>query len=422
MLPFNNPDYEYFFNPLCCKNKKIYYECIMRLIEKSKAVSVLYEPDARDFLILYLRNCAYPLEDEDNTGNAEEGISSKKTEAENANAILRYFRRCGWIAEREIGRNGDNIASVTPYCRRLIDAIERIFNRDAGGALTNHIFAMYDTLRSALHADHGRTSRPYTSILQPLSGNVSDLKSELLALKDSIRFMMRAVIKMTEINTFGQFLMRDEMLKLFFDDYFFIKKDGLIPGYIAEIERMLRRILNTELYESMIREYQDRHQIDERGAREAVEGQFAEIQSFIEYDYGKEIDYIDKKINSYYSLYSTRILMVLSSGTNLQNYLNDLLMMLRDFDEEERREAIAAISESFQLQSCKYVGRKSIERRKKRRPDQRRGAVAASGLSEEERARLTRELLYEYPDRYGVAQAAAYFDGWLKGRAETGLG
>lgn len=26
MILFENPDYEKFFNPLCCKNKKIYYE------------------------------------------------------------------------------------------------------------------------------------------------------------------------------------------------------------------------------------------------------------------------------------------------------------------------------------------------------------------------------------------------------------
>lgn len=53
---------------------------------------------------------------------------------------------------REIGRNGDNIASVMPYCRKMIDSIQRIFDRDTSGVLTNHIFAIYDTLKSALDA------------------------------------------------------------------------------------------------------------------------------------------------------------------------------------------------------------------------------------------------------------------------------
>lgn len=136
MILFDNVEYDNFFNPLCCRNKRIYYECILQLIEKSKSVSLLYEKDARDCLTLYLRNCAYSLQDEDNIDNGEFRISSKKTETENASAILRYFRQCGWISDREIGRNGDNIATVMPYCRKMIDSIERIFNRDTSGALS----------------------------------------------------------------------------------------------------------------------------------------------------------------------------------------------------------------------------------------------------------------------------------------------
>ncbi len=63
MILFENPDYDKFFNPLCCKNKKIYYECILQLIEKSKQVTLLYENDARDTLTLYFRNLSYAVEE-----------------------------------------------------------------------------------------------------------------------------------------------------------------------------------------------------------------------------------------------------------------------------------------------------------------------------------------------------------------------
>lgn len=410
MILFDNAEYDYFFNPLCCKNKRLYYECILQLIEKSKAVPLLYETDAKDCIILYLRNCSYALEDEDGSDKGAENISSKKSETENASAILRYFRLCGWISEREIGRNGDNIASVTPYCRKMMDSIQRIFNRDTSGALTNHIFAIYDTLKSALDAEHGRTVRPYSNILVPLVDNVSDLKNELLILKDSIRTIMRIVIKMTEVNTFGQFLIKDQMMNLFFNDYFFIKKDGLIPGYLEEIEKMLRQVMKTDVYENMVHEYEKLKQVEDYQAREIIDGQFTEIQGFISYDYVKEMDYIDKKINSYYNLYSTRILMVLSNNTNMQTYLNDLLMLLKDMDTEERQMVLTEFSKSFQLSSYKYIGRKSIERRKKRRPNMKSGAIVMSSLSEEEKKKLTQELLHEYPDRYGVHQVAGYFD------------
>lgn len=410
MILFDNEGYEHFFNPLCCKNKRIYYECIFQLIEKSKSVPLLYETDARDTLILYFRNCKYEVAEEDNSGNADENISSKKSETENAGAILRYFRHCGWISEREIGRNGDNIATVAPYCRKLIDAIERIFNRDNHAALTNHIFSIYDVLHSAFIVDHGRTHRPYSNILVPAVDSVSDLKNELLILKDSIRAIMRMVIKMTETNELGQFIIKDQMMEAFFNDYFFIKKGGLIPGYIEEIERLLRKIIKTEVYENMIREYQSLNNVEESKAREIVDSQLSEVRSFISYDYIKEMDFIDKKINNYYSLYSTRILMVLSNSVNMQTYLNDLLMTIKDLEADEKKAVLQAVSKCFGLQSYKYVGRKSIERRKKRRPNTKSGAIVISSLSEEDKARLTRELLYEYPDRYGVKQAADYFD------------
>ncbi len=152
----------------------------MQLIEKSKQVSLLYENDARDTLTLYFRNLMYAVEDEDNSGSADENISSKKSEVENASAVLRYFRHCGWISERELGRTGDNIATVMPYCRKMIDAIERIFNRDNSAALTNQIFAIYDVLHSAFTEGHGRNVRPYSNILTPVSDSVADLKNNLL--------------------------------------------------------------------------------------------------------------------------------------------------------------------------------------------------------------------------------------------------
>ena len=81
---------EKFFNPFCCRNRALYFECISQLIEKSKEISVLYETDARNTLILYLQNCTYSIE----TENIGEEIAGGKTPQENASTILRYFRAC----------------------------------------------------------------------------------------------------------------------------------------------------------------------------------------------------------------------------------------------------------------------------------------------------------------------------------------
>ena len=329
-MPYFDNINEKFFNPFSCKNREVYFECISLLIEKSKELPVLYETDARQCLIIYLQNCVYAIETED----IGEEVSGNRSPQENASAILRYFRSSGWITPKEIGRSGDNIASVSAYCRKLVDAIHRIFDQDVNSAITNHIFSIYEILKNSLGKDSARAIRPYSNILVPLVENECDLKNELLILKDSIREIMHAVMQMPNVNSFGQFLMKDELLMRFFNDYFFIKKSGLIPVYISEIDRMLRKLRRSELYEKMLKEYVQIKAADEFGAREIIDHQFAELESFINYEYEQEMGYIDKKINTYYNLYATRMMMVLSNGTNLEQLLNRLLMQLKELDEE----------------------------------------------------------------------------------------
>ncbi len=358
---------EKFFNPFCCRNREIYIACIDQLIEKSKEIPVLYETDARNTLILYLKNCEYAIE----TENIGEEISSGKSPQENASAILRYFRVCGWITPQEIGRSGDNIASVSAYCRKLMDAIHKIFDRDANGAITNHIFSMYEILKTAVIKDSARAIRPYQNILIPLVENECDLKNDLLILKDSIQEIMRAVLKMADTNSFGQFLIKDELLNRFFNDYFFIKKSGLIPSYIGDIDRMLRRLRRSELYDRMVEEYRRIVNQDEVRAKEKTDRQFAELDSFVNLEYEKEMDYIDRKINTYYNLYSTRMMMVLSNNMNLEHELNRLLIFKKNLDGEDREMALRQLSGPHCLMSMGYIGKKSFERRKKANPNRK---------------------------------------------------
>ena len=275
---------------------------------------------------------------------------------------------------------------------------------------------MYEILKSSFGKDSARALRPYLNILVPLIENECDLKNELLILKDSIREIMRAVMKMADANSFGQFLIKDELLNRFFNDYFFIKKSGLIPAYISDIDRMLRKLRRSELYGRMLQEYVRIENVDEAQAKENIDRQFGELDSFINLEYEQEMGYIDRKINTYYNLYSTRMMMVLSGNTNLEHELNRFLLFLKELDEEDREEALFHISETHRLQSVGYIGRKSFERRRKRNPSQKNVGLAAEELSEEEKQRLTEELLTETPDRYSMDNVEQYFDGLMAER------
>lgn len=401
-----------FFNPFCCKNRDIYIECINQLIEKSKEIPILYESDARSCLVLYLRNCQYAIVEED----IGEEINARFSPQDNASAILRYFRRCGWIVQQEVGRSGDNIASVTANCRKLIDAIYKLFGRDAEGAITNHIFSMYEILRASFEKDSARARRPYSTILVPLVEDESDLKNELLVLKDSIREIMRSVMRMADANSFGQFLIKDELLNRFFNDYFFIKRSGLIPSYISSIDQMLRRLRRSDLYEQMIKEYVRLKNTKEILAREIIDKQFDELDSFINLEYEQEIDYIDKRINTYYNLYTVRVMMVLGDSTNLEQQLSRLLELLKNMDDDDRQAALETIALSYRQLGFGYIGRKSFARRSKKNPDTRNASLITVALSDDEKKKLTDELLKEFPDRYSIDTVREHFDALTNGK------
>lgn len=126
-----------------------------------------------------------------------------------------YLRECGWVTPREMGRNGENVANVSVNCRRIIEFLRKMCDKDSEGALSNRIFAMYEILKSSFEEDSARAERPYLTILKPLMDNEAELKNELLDLKDSISGIMRIVMELQDTNSIGRFLMRDEILDAF---------------------------------------------------------------------------------------------------------------------------------------------------------------------------------------------------------------
>ena len=184
---------------------------------------------------------------------------------------------------------------------------------------------------------------------------------------------------------------------------------------------MLRKLRHSELYDRMIQEYRKIENTDEIQAKEKIDRLFNELDSFINLEYEQEMSYIDRKINSYYNLYSTRMMMVLSENTNLEHELNRILLFLKNLNEENRAEALSKLSETHRLMSMGYIGRKSFERRKKRNPNQKNAGLVCEELSEEEKQRLTDELLTETPDRYSMDNVEKHFDEIMRGRDQISV-
>lgn len=386
-----------FFKPLNLKYRRVYYDCIQILIERAKELPVLYESDAKDSITIYLRN--------------EEISASEDSDALlQAGEILSLFRECGWLLPREIGRNGEYVVDISTDCRRLMDFLRRMTEKTDEGEMSNRIFAMYDIIRSAFDEDSVRRERPYTNILLPLLNNETELKNELSDLKNSIAGIMKAVIAFQDINSFGQFIIRDEMLDHFFREYFFIKNNGLIPAQLSYIKGKLRVLRQGEMCDKMIRECSEKRQMSYEAAQERVEKYFAELQHFLSVEYESNMEMIDSRINTYYNLANTRIMLMAGNGIRLEAVLHDFLTAVSKLPEDERDTAMEKAADCARVVNQKYIGYKSFEKNRRAKNEGENIGLAAEELSEEEKAAQTEHLFQSAPNRFSVERVSNFLD------------
>ena len=413
-----------FFKPFTLKYRRIYYDCIQILIDKTKELPVLYESDAKDSITVYLKNAGIT----DTKKNLSDDISAaEETETEEngtelqSSEILYLFRECGWLLPREIGRNGEYVVNISIDCRRFMDFLRKMTEKSGEGIMSNRIFAMYDIIKSAFEEDSGRRERPYTNILVPLIDNETELKNELADLKDSISSIMKAVIIFQDINSFGQFIMKDEMLDRFFSEYFFVKNNGLIPSQISFIKGKLRILRQEETCEQMIKECSEKMQLDYDEARERVERYFAELQYFLSVEYETNMELIDNRINNYYNLANTRIMLMASNGVRLEAVINDFLNTVSKMTEKEQNAAMEKVADCTRITNQKYVGYKSFEKNKRIKNEGENIGLAAVELSEEEKRMKTERLFNSSPNRYSVDRVSAFLDVQLGSEAQMNL-
>lgn len=403
---------EAFFRPLNLKYRRIYYDCIQILIDKAKELPVLYESDAKDSLTLYLRNA---------------GIQDAKEDTDDAGGelrppeILSLFRECGWLMPREIGRSGEYVVNISTDCRRIMDFLRKISERKGEGMMSNRIFSMYEIMKSAFDEDSLRKERPYTNILVPLLDNETELKNELTDLKDSISNIMKAVVVFQDINSFGQYIMKDEMLDRFFHEYFFIKNNGLIPAQISFIRNRLRVLRQGEIFERMIAECSGRFQMSPEEAEEKIEHYFAELQYFLSVEYEENMELIDTRINNYYNLANTRIMLMAGNGIRLEAVLNDFLNAVSGLGEAEQDEAMERLCECTRIINQKYVGYRSFEKKKRLKNEGENIGLSNEELSEEEKLAQTEELFRKAPNRYSVEKVSGFMDIQMDGREKISI-
>lgn len=396
---------EKFFNPLTGINKRVYFECITELIEYSKSTPVLYEANVRDTLELYLSNKQYHVEDDDTDFNYDDRDSVK---------IIRKFRECGWLSKPELGRNGEYITNVSSNCRRIIDFINHISNRKNDAAISNRILSMYEILQSTYNENSVRKDRPYSSVIVPLMDDEAELKNEVLDLKDSISIILAQITEIHDLSSMGNYLHGNQFLEKFFNDYFYMKNNGLIPSILKDIANQLRRFKNDTLFDKAITEYSERMQTSNEEAKDLLVKYIDEMYYYITIEYPENMESIDENINKYYRLANMRIRLITSNGLNMQSVIDSILTKIKEANDSEKEKILSKLQKCMDVGSQKYISRKSYQKKKRQTFDIESPAITVEDLSEEEKELITNELMENSINPYSIERTNGYFDVMFK--------
>lgn len=393
-----------FFRPFCSRNKEIYFDCICELLQLSGDNISISDADARDRINIYLLNTNLNYEIEED--NQAEPI--RKT----GNDILRYFRQCGWISEKELSRNGEYETYVEPFCRSLVKYLSRYGEEEDIGGLTNNIYDMYLRLQSAFAADSLLLDRPYTNILKPLIDSMTSLKEKLFELDKSIAGIMKTIMDTGTLNQLGAVILTDTLLEKFFRDYYYIKKEGTIPIVISRINEYIRNMQSDEWVVKISREYSQIKDVTAKEAEDNVRDKIYELKMYLSYDYQDSLNKIEDQINSYQELLHARITLLTGSGVSIESVIDRFLRETKNLTEAERESAFTRIGNCSEVTAQKYVGVRSITYKRKKKELAETEGMEVFDDSEEDRNVL--DLIKR--NRYSPKKVASFLDTQFKGR------
>ena len=204
---------------------------------------------------------------------------------------------------------------------------------------------MYEILQGTYSENSVRKERPYSLVIVPLMDDETELKNEVLDLKDSISIIFGQVTEINEFSAMGSYILDNKFLEKFFTDYFYMKTNGLIPSILKGISDQLRRFKNDSLMDKAIDEYSKIMQINHDKAKDILTKIVDEMFYYITNEYPESMESIDENINKYYRLLNMRTRFLTSNGLNIQSTIDTILTRIKESQNEEKAEIIDKLQE-----------------------------------------------------------------------------
>jgi hypothetical protein len=410
---FDFVDNENFFAPLVGKNRRIYYEVMTGIIQMKRNRPVLYETDIRDYLDQYLTNRGIDFQSEE---------SGDEVKQPPATYIFSRLHDCGWLTDRE-KKGLAYTVNVTAPAMRIMGTFMRFCEQQNSQRMSNRFLSMSRLMNIAMQPGSVEATQPYSLIVQPLFEGVNELELELSELRDNVSTIMRALMKVDSMNGLGNFLSKDRLQKKFFRDYFFLKNSGLIPARIASVEQGIRKFRrDKELYEKATAELAEKDELSLTDARLQIDTELTRVSDFLAFQYSEMILDVEMRINKYYNLAHTRLMVMMGSGKNTRAQVDDLLHAIGKADAATRDGVVSKLSECIRIYNMKYISVKSFHISRKSSGNGKTQPAVAEEVTEEEKRRRTQELLDKSSDRFTPEKVEEYFSAMTfhEGMFETG--
>lgn len=391
-----------FFSPLVSKNKKIFYDCILLLIDEQRRHPYLYDSDVRKLIDRYLSNSQVeyvPEEDEENE------------KLPPAAMIVQRYRACGWMSEKEL-RGHSYVTSITSSALHIIGALKKLADRRGRGHMLNHILSMHSLLKESVeNEEYEARVQPYTSIVLQISEHIEGLQNELVDMRDSVNEIMQASLDLNSLKEMGHFLSRNEVRQKFFSEYFYIKNQGTVNLKMKQIIQYIRTLKNDmDLRQKTLEEMMETENIDASSADDLLAQTIEEQISFLRTDYSILMDEIDERINTQYGILNARMNLLYAGGQDREARLDQLLSRTKMMSERESDVFWKEVSEAADVSVHQYVGVSSFNRRIYTGRNTEAKPLPVTKADPQELMRQTKELLEKHTSRYSVKRVTAYFE------------
>ena len=398
---------ENFFNPLSSPNKEVYADCILSIYNAYK--SELSYGVNKENIISTLTNYFDSLQTE---VTFAEDASDEKDSRSKALWTVNYLRDCGWLdieSEKNYQFNVVLREYAIPFIRTMIETIKSEETEYQGLISQIHAILQNDELYA----------KPYEYILKNVAANTEQLISSLKKLSISIK---RHIDKQT------QKLEWTEVLDLFnvyqeeivSKSYMRLKTSENISRFRISITKNLDRLSeDTEILKKLTSGYMEIEQEkDEETVREKVLSMINDVKSSF-FNLDKIIAEIDRKHRFYITNAVSRAKFVLSSDTNQEGKINQILRYLAEDEKDIAEAKTVNLDDYFEMFPQGYIAEESIRSAVSKRTFDEIGSVTEeSVISKEEREQKRLAEIERAQKRIFLKKIDEYVQNLLQERKE----